>query len=36
MAQIPTAPLIYANAPPKFFSKGKFIESLEFFGKAAS
>ncbi len=33
MAQIPAAPLIYANAPPKFFSKVKFIKSLEFFGK---
>jgi hypothetical protein len=36
MARNPAAPLIYANAPPKLFSKGKFIENLEFFGKLAS
>ncbi len=34
MARNPAAPLIYANAPPKFFSKGKFIKRFGVFWKA--
>ncbi len=36
MAQIPAEPPVHNDPPPKFFSNGKFIESLEFFGKPAS
>ncbi len=36
MAQIPTAPLVHNDPPPKFFSKVKFIEILDIFGKPAS
>jgi hypothetical protein len=32
-AQIPTAPPIYTNTQLKFFTKAKFIESLDFFWK---
>jgi hypothetical protein len=36
MAQIPAVPPVHNDPPPKFFSKGKFIECLKFFGKPAS
>jgi hypothetical protein len=36
MAQIPAVPPVQSNPPPKFFSKEKFIEISEFFGKPAS
>jgi hypothetical protein len=36
MAQIPAAPLVHNDTPPKIFSKVKFIESLDIFGKPAS
>jgi hypothetical protein len=36
MAQIPAAPPIYNDPPLKFFSKAKFIETSDIFGKPAS